>query len=474
MMGYVTVTGATGLTLDVNPDSSDIILALKEMGEETALSTLGQFALDENVSGTQLVSLKGDFGSSGFQQARLLGLAGIDYGMDDAAAAQLQEVTTGGSYNVTGSAVEIGSTTSSVLDQQLLLYGGSTPTTVIDGDAGMVDYQAATGSVDYDAAGGDTLFFTGSGADDMHVMGGSDTVYAFDSTPTVTGDWDAAGSTTPLFNSGGTTLTAINGEVLQDINHSTVDTYILTNFFGDASAQLNTITDGEADTINAQGELAVESVSGSAITVDGSLSVTGGSGDTISASASSLLSGVDASTISVSVPGTLQFLDGSNGIVDTVTGGNATIFGTAGLDLRANTSGSTTYYASSGNETLDGGLSTGKLYAAAGSGNDTLIGGSGQDTLQAGMGDDLLSGGNGTTEFDFINGKAGGHDLIQDFGKSAANIVNLSGYDATPATIQSMLDNATIAGGNTTVSLGDSTSITFVGVTDLKVQNFKS
>ncbi|WP_228391381.1 hypothetical protein [Komagataeibacter medellinensis] len=474
MMGNVTVTGATGLTLDVNPDSSDIILALKDVGEEAALSQLGQFAMDENVASTELVSLKGNFGDSGFQAARLLGLAGIDYGMDDAAAAQLQEVTSGGSYDVTGSAVEIGSTTSSVLDQQLFLYGGSSATTVIDGDAGTVDYHAGTGSVDYDAAGGNTLFFSGKPSDDVHLMAGSDTVYAFDSTPTVTGDWAAANSTTPLFNSGGITLTAVDGEVMQDVSHSTINAFINTTFFEDEGAQVNTIQSGEADTINGDGALAVESVSGSSITADSSLSVTGGSGDTISASTSTLLSGVDTSTISVSVSGTLQFLDGANGIVDTVTGGNATIFGTAGLDLSANTSGATTYYASNGNETLDGGLSTGKLYAVAGSGNDTLVGGSGQDTLQAGMGDDLLKASSGTTEFDFIKGKDGGNDLIQDFGKSAANVVKLSGFDATPATIQSMLDNATIAGGNTMVSLGDSTKITFVGVTDLKVQNFKS
>ncbi|EGG76286.1 Iron-regulated protein frpA [Gluconacetobacter sp. SXCC-1] len=474
MMGYVTVTGATGLTLDVNPDSSDIILALKTVGEEAALSQLDQFAVNEDVTGTEIVSLKGDFSDSAFQEARLLGVAGIDYGMDDAAGPLLQEITSGGSYDVTGRAVEIGSTTATVLDQQLFLYGGSNPTDVVDGDAGTVDYHAGSGSVNYDAAGGDTLFFSGRPSDDVNLMAGSDTVYAFDSTPTVTGDWDAAGSTTALFNGAGTTLTAIDGEVVQDISHSTINAFVNTTFFEDEGAQVNIIQDGLADTINGDGALAVESVSGSSITADSGLSVTGGSGDTISASASALLSGVDDSTISVSVPGTLQFINGASGIADTVTGGNATIFGTAGLDLTASTSGTTTYYASSGNETLDGGLSTGRLYAVAGSGNDTLVGGSGQDTLQAGTGNDLLKAGSGTTEFDFIKGKDGGNDLIQDFGKSAANVVNLSGFDATPATIQSMLDNATIAGGNTTISLGDSTKITFVGVTDLKVQNFKS
>ncbi|CAM2978577.1 hypothetical protein AA15237_0639 [Komagataeibacter xylinus NBRC 15237] len=101
----------------------------------------------------------------------------------------------------------------------------------------------------------------------------------------------------------------------------------------------------------------------------------------------------------------------------------------------------------------------------AGSGNDTLVGGTGNDTLV---------GGSGATEFEFIKGKDGGTDIIQDFGKSAGNAVLLSGYGATPASIQSMLDQATISGGNTTISLDDQTQITFVGVTDLKAQNFKS
>ncbi|MDT8870711.1 hypothetical protein RAA17_04990 [Komagataeibacter rhaeticus] len=187
MMGYVTVTGATGLTLDVNPDSSDIILALKTVGEEAALSQLDQFAVNEDVTGTEIVSLKGDFSDSAFQEARLLGVAGIDYGMDDAAGPLLQEITSGGSYDVTGRAVEIGSTTATVLDQQLFLYGGSNATDVVDGDAGTVDYHAGSGSVNYDAAGGDTLFFSGRPSDDVNLMAGSDTVYAFDSTPTVTG-----------------------------------------------------------------------------------------------------------------------------------------------------------------------------------------------------------------------------------------------------------------------------------------------
>ncbi|WP_408886877.1 calcium-binding protein, partial [Komagataeibacter swingsii] len=235
-----------------------------------------------------------------------------------------------------------------------------------------------------------------------------------------------------------------------------------------------TVEGGASDTIYGKGNLLADSVSDSTIQAQAKLTVSGGSNDTISASHSTRLDDVDASTISVSVHGSLTFIDGSNGISDTVTGSYATIYGTAGLDLTANIGATTTYYASSGNETLDGGLSTGKLYARAGSGNDTLIGGSGYDTLRAGTGDDLFVAGSAQTEFEFIKGKAGGNDIIQDFGKSAGNVVKLSGYDAKTSSIQAMLDNATIAGGNTTVSLTDNTRITFVGVTDLKVQNFKS
>ncbi|AHI26733.1 hypothetical protein BGC31_11995 [Komagataeibacter xylinus] len=596
----VTVTGATGLTLGINPDKSDIIRDLTQLTQVNEVAALRSLA---NVSDAEISALQNTYGTA--LAVRMFGVAGIDTLMAQSGGVD-QQVTARGKFTVTGTEVEIGSTTATPLDSTITLKGGKQATTVIDGDMGRVNYVANTGDVNYYAAAGNTDFVSGKGHDLIHVLGGADTIYGAAGQATVTGDWNAPGSAsgTAQFNGGSVKLRVIDGVTVQDVSNSTISGYGDDDFFGEHNparyintidggvsdsiyggnglfvesvndssirghAKLTveggvsdtiygnsslfvdsvsgstiqghaklTVDGGASDTIYGNGSLLVDSVSGSTIqghaqltvdggasdtiygngsllvdsvsdstvqghaklTVDGGasdtiygkgnlladsvsdstiqaqakLTVSGGSNDTISASHSTHLDDVDASTISVSVHGSLTFIDGSNGISDTVTGSYATIYGTAGLDLTANTGTTATYYASSGNETLDGGLSTGKLYARAGSGNDTLIGGSGYDTLRAGTGDDLFVAGSAQTEFDFIKGKAGGNDIIQDFGKSAGDVVKLSGYDAKTSSIQAMLDNATIAGGNTTVSLTDNTRITFVGVTDLKVQNFKS
>ncbi|GAN96179.1 outer membrane protein [Komagataeibacter europaeus NBRC 3261] len=468
----VTVTGATGLTLGINPDKSDIILGLHKVSEVAALQSLG------NVSSAEVSALQQAYGNDIPALAvRMFGVAGIDTVMEQSGGVN-QQITTAGTHTVTGTEVEIGSTTSTPLNSRIILKGATHAATVIDGDMGTVDFVAQSGDVNYYAAGGNTDFVSGKGNDTIHVLGGADTIYGADGRPTVTGDWNAPGSTADAarFNGGDVNLRVIDGVMVQDVSHSTISGYGDDDYFGEhnPACYTNTIDGGVSDSIYGNNNLVVDSVSDSTIRGDEALTVSGGSNDTISASYSTHLDDVNASTISVSVNGSLTFIDGSNGISDTVTGNHATIYGTAGLDLTANTKTTATYYASSGNETLDGGLSTGNLYAVGGSGNDTLIGGSGHDTLQAGTGDDLLMAGSAKTEFEFIKGKAGGNDIIQDFGKSAGNVVTLAGYDAKSSSIQAMLDNATISGGNTTVSLTDDTRITFVGVTDLKVQNFKS
>ncbi|GBR29865.1 outer membrane protein [Komagataeibacter oboediens DSM 11826] len=469
----VTVTGATGQTLGINPDSS-VIAGLQQAGEAAALQSL-----IGGIPGADITALTqaygGDITNVPAQSLRMLGVAGIDRSIAQQIGGTAQEITSDGYYDTTASKVVIGSTTPAPLDGTVVLDSGSQAVTAVDGDMGEVDFIAGSGDVNYYAAGGNTEFVSGGGQDVMHVMGGTDTVYAFDGTPTVTGDWNAPGGTT-AFDGGNAQLQVFDGVVVQDVSNSGIVTYATDDYFEEPAPAQDTATidGGVSDTIYGSNDLVINSTSDSTIHGDDSLTVSGGDSDTISASYSTLLDNVDASSISVSVPGTLTFIDGSKGISDTVTGSNATIFGTAGLDLSANTAGNITYYASGGNETLDGGLSTNALYAVAGNGNDTLIGGQGADTLQAGLGNDLLQAGNGTTEFDFIKGQDGGNDIIQDFGRSAGNAVKLSGYDASAGAIQSMLDNATIAGGNTTVSLDDATRITFVGVTDLKAQNFKS
>ncbi|AQU87995.1 hypothetical protein B0W47_11510 [Komagataeibacter nataicola] len=478
-MGYVTVAGATGLTLGLNQDTTALMQDMQQNAAQNAQNALN--AINEGIPRTEITALEGDGNNPAWGAvlaAQAVGVVAIDGALREDSGGSIETLAGAGTYDASAGTVEIGSETGSVLDQSINIQGGSGTTNVMDGDAGTVVYAGGSGNVDYYAAAGDTFFLSGAGQDVIHTMGGTDTIVAYDSTPTVTGDWTApgaAGAAATQFSGDGSMLDVLNGVVVQDTQFDTVNTTVLGGFFnGESGGSTATITGGAYDTINGGSSLVVNNLDDSTINASSGLTVSGGVQDTISASQSATLIGVDQASI-VSVAGTLSFISGNGAspVSDTVTGSNATIFGAAGLDLSAGTSGTTTYYAGSGNETLDGGAS-GSVYAVAGNGNDSLAGGTGSSTLVGGMGNDTLAGGKGATEFEFIKGKDSGTDIIQDFGKSAGNAILLSGYDATPASIQSMLDQATIAGGNTTVSLDDQTQITFVGVTDLKAQNFKS
>ncbi|MGS0646944.1 calcium-binding protein [Komagataeibacter melomenusus] len=454
-MGYVTVAGATGLTLGLNQDTTTLMQGLLDTAQEIQN---GLNAGHEGIPQSEISALEGDGSNPAWGAllaAQAVGVVAIDGALKQDSGGSIETLAGQGTYNATASTIEIGSTTGSGLDQSVNIRGGSGTTNVMDGDAGTVAYVGGSGDVNYYAAAGDTFFLSGTGKDVIHTMGGTDTIYAYGSTPTVTGNWTAPGTAgsddATQFEGTGSTLDVYNGVVVQDTAYDTVNTVDSVSFFnGNSNNAVVTINGGVFDTINGGSALFVQDLSDSTINADSGLTVSGGTQDTIAASGSATLTFISAST--------------ATPVADTVTGSNATIFGAAGVDLTAATSGTTTYYAGSGNETLNGGTA-GAVYAVAGSGNDTLVGGTGNDTLV---------GGTGATEFEFIKGQDGRTDIIQDFGKSAGNTVLLSGYDATPASIQAMLDQATISGGNTTISLDDQTQITFVGVTDLKAQNFKS
>jgi Ca2+-binding RTX toxin-like protein len=85
-----------------------------------------------------------------------------------------------------------------------------------------------------------------------------------------------------------------------------------------------------------------------------------------------------------------------------------------------------------------------------GVGNDTVVFGSGQVSVTGGAGIDLYT---------FINGHAGGVDVISNF-KVGQDQLQLFGYDI--GTIQRQ-----VIGGNTALSFADHTSITLLGATQL-------
>ena len=81
-----------------------------------------------------------------------------------------------------------------------------------------------------------------------------------------------------------------------------------------------------------------------------------------------------------------------------------------------------------------------------------------------------MSGGTGADLYEFINGHAGGSDVITNFMAPKGDLVDLDGYAANQVDLA--LANATVAGGSTTIMLSDSTRITFQGVTDLTKTDF--
>ena len=138
-------------------------------------------------------------------------------------------------------------------------------------------------------------------------------------------------------------------------------------------------------------------------------------------------------------------------------------------DLIATGSHSTLIQAASGNETLDGSLSTGNNTYRAGSGKDEIVGGFGNDTFVGGTGTSTMQGGSGKDVFQFIAGDAS-KSLIVDFSTINGDQINLSGYGANE--VNFALAHEKVSGASTTISLTDSTKITFSNVTDITKSSF--
>lgn len=127
---------------------------------------------------------------------------------------------------------------------------------------------------------------------------------------------------------------------------------------------------------------------------------------------------------------------------DTVKGGQGhdTIAGQKGADRLSGGGGYDSLLGNGGKDTLHGG-----------GGNDFLVGGRGDDLLTGGRGDDILKGGPGADVFRFNLGH--GADTIVDFDIAEDRLKFIPGGTIT----------ATIADGNTLVTMSDS-SVLLLGV----------
>jgi Ca2+-binding RTX toxin-like protein len=154
--------------------------------------------------------------------------------------------------------------------------------------------------------------------------------------------------------------------------------------------------------------------------------------------------------------------------------------GGSGPDVvHGGTGGDNLLFAGTGNATLFGGGSGDQLFASgaagqelhAGAGNETLNGvfASGADTFFASTGNSTITGGSGPDSFVFTNGQSGGTDLIQNF-TSGPDTINLQGYGKNE--VADALKSQTVTAGSVTITLSDSTKITFANVGSLTAKDF--
>jgi Ca2+-binding RTX toxin-like protein len=161
----------------------------------------------------------------------------------------------------------------------------------------------------------------------------------------------------------------------------------------------------------------------------------------------------------------------------TVSGGavGSTIFGNAGSSVtyfgsQNFANANNLIVAGSGNETLNAYWSVGKDTIIAGSGNASIIGGFGADTFIGGSGSSTFVAGTGANVFEFQAASVGGTDVISQFNVNLDKIA-LSGYASTQAS--TAVAGQVNAGGSTTITLSDSTKITFLGVSRVDSTIFK-
>lgn len=158
----------------------------------------------------------------------------------------------------------------------------------------------------------------------------------------------------------------------------------------------------------------------------------------------------------------------SSGESTTGTGTGALIFGGTGASLIAAGALFDTVVAGSGATTMFGG--SGALnFLDAGSGADVIVTGLHGDSVQAGSGSATVFATQGTNVIRFLDGHAGGTDIISGF-KVGTDKLALSGYAGNGA--QAGITNSQVTGGSTILTLADNTRITLFGVSNLGSASF--
>jgi Ca2+-binding RTX toxin-like protein len=331
-----------------------------------------------------------------------------------------------------------------------------------------VDTLTVTGSSDtvFGGAGKATI----SGATSTNLvfvnLGGLHTLFAGAGTPTVFGSFGSTVGSDVIVGGSGALLVA-TGESNDTIFAGTAAGQTIFGGYSDSGNGSNVIHGGTEDL-----EIAAGGSNDTIFSGAGNDSIYIGNGKI---SGNQLINGGTGGL-------RVQFVGGAGAATITGGSGAATVFGTADsnvkwigvqtggiLDAVGNVASTGSYDASTSttNDTLIG--ASGNVGMMGGSGSDFLLGGVNTGSIGGAgsvVGGTTMTGGAGNNVFLFTSGLVNGGDIVQDFG--ATDTLALSGYGTAEGA--NALARATTAGTNTTLTLSDGTSISFVNTSIAQLQ----
>jgi hypothetical protein len=342
----------------------------------------------------------------------------------------------------------------------------------------VIDTVGGATTINGAAVGGDTVLVVGINPDATFKAEGSGNQVVFvDGNNTYVGTTADLGNDTVVAGTGFDTIKT--GAGATTVNSGTGDATIYLNDTGASAFNDHVWLDDGSSTVyaNGTGDAVVATKEGQTIyggtTATASLSVvllpnsdgTANGNDLVSAGAGTATVFDSSSNNTVLAgSGSLYFVAAANTTASVVSGtGNVYAFGGDGGSTTLSGAAGTAYYvASTGNETLNGAGFNGALYAYGGdtSSNDSFTGGNGRDVFTAGSGNETFTGGTGGDIYQFVSSESAGTSItITDFGAGSNNTVILNGFTAQD--LATLTSGGTEAGGNYTVTIGNSLTITF-------------
>jgi hypothetical protein len=410
---------------------------------------------DSIAAGDGSVSIGGAVGDT------LLGGSGANQFLDGSRGSQSIVGGSAGNETIWGAATDT-------------VRGGSGGNETIGGVPGETIFGSAGANVFINATGGNQSVLGGNAGNDSIWTAAGDTIHGGASNATMGG---VAGVTMIGGNGGNQFLDASQGHesVLGGSGGNETIWGAATDTIRGGSGGNETIGGVASETIfgGSGANLFVAAMNGSMSIVGGTagnMTVWSGAGDTIrSGSDNETIGGVPNDTV-IGGNGGNQFIDGSQGHQSVLggTGGNETIWGSATDTITGGSGGNETIGSVAGESVTGGAANTvidasaGSQWIAAGGGNSTVFGGA-HDTILGASGSGsahvAFAGGNETL---WDNGSStSGHDSITGFNQAGNDRISLNGATDT---IANVVGTATTSGGNTTVTLHDGSTITFIGL----------